>query len=74
MADKKTGEKKGFFRRIPRYFKDVAGEFKKIAWPTKRTAFQNTLVVLGFCLVLGVIIWGIDLALTLVVNLLIKAA
>ena len=74
MADKKTGEKIGFFRRIPRYFKDVAGEFKKIAWPTKKTALNNTLVVLGFCVVVGLFIWGVDLLLTLIVNLLLRGA
>ena len=68
----KTPEKKK--RGLFRFFHDVRGEFKKIVWPSKKTALKNTIVVLGVVLAVGVCIWVIDLILALIVNLLFSAA
>ena len=54
----------GFGRSFGRFFSDVKGEFKKIVWPTKKQAINNTLVVGGFAIATGVIVWSLDFILT----------
>jgi len=58
---KKEKEKKSIFKRIAAWFKDLKKEFKKVAWPTKRTVFNNTLVVLCVVIVGSVVIGLLDL-------------
>ncbi len=62
-ADKKVKKEKknGFFSKIGKYFRDVKGEFKKIVWPSKSQIVNNCVVVLVMVLVLGVVVWGLDL-------------
>ena len=35
-------------------------EMKKVVWPTPNEAFQTTLVVIGFCLAMGLFFWICD--------------
>ena len=72
MANKTPEKKKK--RGLFRFFHDVKGEFKKIAWPSKKSAMKNTLVVLGVVAIVGVSIWVIDLVLGLLMSLLFSAA
>lgn len=75
MAEKaKNPAKKSRLRSIGRFFSDVKSEFKKIVWPTRKQAMNNTLVVLGFSAAVGVIVWSFDAILTLIVNLFFKAS
>ena len=75
MADKKAPAKasdaKGRPKKAGKFFRDIRSEFKKISWPTKKQVWNNTLVVLVTVLIFGVVIWGLDLALTSLRNLLI---
>lgn len=36
-------------------------EMKKVVWPTPNEAFQTTLIVIGFCLLMGGFFWLCDL-------------
>lgn len=65
-------KKPGVFARIARSFKDMKGELKKVVWPTKKQVINNTLIVIGFSLVAAILIGGIDLILTSIVNLLLN--
>ena len=57
-----AGEKKGnIFKRIVRFFKDVKAELKKVTWPTKKQAIKNTIVVLIFLVVIGLLVFLLDL-------------
>ena len=38
-------------------------EMKKVVWPTHDEAFKTTLVVIGFCLLMGGFFWIVDLIL-----------
>lgn len=58
--DKKKRDKPGIFSRIARYFKDLRSEAKKIVWPTRSQAINNTLVVIAMLLIVGLFICGID--------------
>ena len=66
--------KKGFFARIGRFFKDLKGETKKIVWPTRKQVINNTLVVFAACLLIGVLIWGLDAILALIFSTILRSA
>ena len=45
---------------IVRYFRELKSELKKVVWPTPKQVLNNTLIVLGCCVVIGVFIWLFD--------------
>lgn len=53
--------KKPFFERIKKYFKDTKAELKKVTWPTKEKLKQNTLVILAFIIMACVFLSVCDL-------------
>lgn len=59
MAEKKANKRK-FGARIKKYFRDTAGEFKKIVWPSRKSIVNNTVVVLVTVLVFAVIVGLLD--------------
>ena len=75
LKAKKANEKKSLKaaaakkpkKSIVKYFKDTKSEFKKVVWPSKKTVFNNTVVVLITLIVSGIFVWGLD---TLFVTLL----
>ena len=75
MADKTEKKSKGFFAgvkrffgRIGKFFRDTVSEMKKVVWPSKKQIINNTLVVLGFVIVAGIFVWGLDSLLSLLVS------
>ncbi len=68
----KKDKKKGRGGRFLKYFRDLKGEFKKIIWPTFPAVVRNTLVTLGMCAFVGVIVALIDLGLGALVNLMLS--
>ena len=65
MAKKKAEEKKqnAFAKAgsaISGFFRDIIREIKKIVWPTPKTTFRNTGIVLLVMLVSGLVIFGLD--------------
>ena len=65
MADKKVEAKKGsgkksWFSRVKQYWKDTAAELKKVVWPTGKSVWKNTLVVIAVLLVLCVMVTILD--------------
>jgi len=65
-SEKKPEKKKkpGIFARIGGWWKDTKAELKKVQWPTWKQTLNNTLIVLAFCVVVGVCIWLFDLLAT----------
>ncbi|MBR7071977.1 MAG: preprotein translocase subunit SecE [Clostridia bacterium] len=47
-------------KRIGRFFRDYKSEVKKIVWPGWREVLKNTGIVLIMCLLVGILIWGVD--------------
>lgn len=43
------------------YLQDSTQELKKVTWPTKIQAVKLTLIVLGFCLIVAIVIGFFDL-------------
>lgn len=65
-SDKKSDKKakKNPFKAIGSFFKSVKSEGKKVVWPKANEVWKNTVTVLAVILVVGVIIYVIDLGLT----------
>lgn len=42
------------------FAKDSRQELRKIIWPTRPEATQTTLIVVAFCVVVALALWGID--------------
>ncbi|MGN0610709.1 MAG: preprotein translocase subunit SecE [Ruminiclostridium sp.] len=57
---KKAAASKKPKKSIVKYFKDLKSEFKKVVWPSKKSVFNNTVVVLVTLIVSGICIWGLD--------------
>lgn len=55
-------------RNTARFFKDIRSELKKVIWPTRKQLINNTITVLFVCLLIGVVIWVADEALTKIVE------
>ena len=60
--DKKSEKKSkpGFFARIKQWFKETKAELKKVQWPTWKQTLNNTLIVLVFCVIVGICIFLFD--------------
>lgn len=67
MASESKAKKPNIFKRaasaISNFFKGIFKELKNVTWPTKKQVISNTLSVLAFCLVVGLIIWLCDFGL-----------
>ncbi len=64
--------KPNFFARIANYFKEVKSELKKVVWPTFSKVRKNTLIVIIYVLIVGLVIWGLDMLFTWGMSLLIN--
>ena len=62
-------ERKGLFKRIGRGFRDTRGEMKKVVWPSRKQAINNTVIVLVFMAIMTAIIGLFDLGLQTLVAL-----
>ncbi len=56
-----TGAKVNVFEKIKRYLKDVKIELKKVVWPTRPQLINYTITVLVFCVIIGGVIFLLDL-------------
>ena len=56
MEDKKPN----VFTRIRNYFVDSKNELKKVVWPTQKTVFKNSGIVLMMIFILGVFVALLD--------------
>ena len=72
--EKKASFLKRFTGRVVKTFKDTKGEIKRIVWPTKDKVVRDTIIVIGMVIVAGIVVWGFDTILGLIVNLLLKNA
>ncbi len=52
--------KPSFFQRITKYVREVKSEMKKVVWPTFKKIRQNTLVVMLYVFIVGIVIWILD--------------
>ncbi len=60
--------------KIKKFFKDFKGEWKKVTWPTGKTVFNHSIVVIVIVLIVGLVIFGIDTGLTAIIDALVEVA
>ncbi|MCI8934008.1 MAG: preprotein translocase subunit SecE [Clostridiaceae bacterium] len=73
---KKQQKQGNFFSRagkgISKWFRELVSEGKKVVWPTWKQVVNNTLVVIGCILVVGVFVWALDIAFATIRDLLVS--
>lgn len=69
-SDKQS--KPSVFNRIGRWLRELKSELKKVQWPTRKQTVNNTVTVIGCCIVVGVFIWLFDFAASGIVTALIN--
>lgn len=79
MAKKKQPEKKeNFFKRagkaIAKFFRETKAEIKKIVWPTPKNTFRNMGLVLLAMIIVGAVVFGLDLGLEKLLGLVMDVA
>jgi len=57
------------FKKAIGYLKDVRQEMSKVTWPTRAELWESTLVVLALSGILAIFVFGADLSLSKLVNL-----
>jgi len=53
-------KKKSIFARIKGFFVDSKTELKKIVWPSQKTVFKNTGIVLMMIFIMGIFVALLD--------------
>ena len=64
-----TASKPSLVSKVKDFFKSIKGEFKKIVWPSKGNVIKNTSVVIAYCILIGVIVYLLDMLFTWLFNL-----
>lgn len=67
-----TAPKKKSGNKILRFFKELKSELKKVVWPSKSQVIKNTLIVIAAVIIIGIVIWVLDLAFGFGISKLIK--
>ena len=72
LVAKANKDKKTICQRVVTFLRDNKSEVKKIVWPGLHDVVKNTVTVLVMCLVIGLLIWGIDLGLGKLLDLILN--
>lgn len=59
-------------KRFLVYLRESKEELKKVTWPTREEITSFTVVVVVSVVVISVFLWGVDLGLEYIINLLMK--
>lgn len=60
MAEKDKKEAKGQPNAVVRFYKETAGELRKVSWPTREEAWKLTMIVLVVLVLMAAFLGGID--------------
>lgn len=55
-----AAKKSNIFEKMGKFFRECKSEIRKIVWPTRKTVFKNTLVVLVMIILIGLFVFGLD--------------
>ena len=71
-GSKSKDKQPNFFVRagktIKKFFKDFKGESKKIVWPDGKTVLKSSIVVIVVVAIVGLIVFGIDMGLSKIIE------
>ena len=71
MMDSLTGARENvgsWWGRSRTFFGEVRNELRRVNWPSRLEVYATTMVVILTSIFFGVYLWGIDLALSTLVN------
>lgn len=71
VAEKKKAEKKGPWKTVVQFFRDVRIEMKKVIWPSRQEVINYTVVVIVTVTVVSTYILAMDLALSKLLDLIV---
>ena len=63
MATVAQAPKANFFTRLVTLYNEVVAEMKKVTWPEWPDVRRATIAIIAFVLLLGLVIWLLDLVL-----------
>ena len=67
-----NSEKPNFFQGIKRWFKETAGELRKVSWPSREEALSLTRIVLIVTVILAAVLGVFDFIFARLVGLLVN--
>jgi len=67
-----TAQKKKSGNKFLRFFKELKSELKKVVWPSKSQVAKNTVIVIAAVIIIGIVIWVLDMAFGFGISKLIK--
>jgi preprotein translocase subunit SecE len=62
----------GWFGRSRRFLGEVRAELGRVTWPTRREVWATTVVVILVSLVFGLYLYGVDVILTWIVQMIFR--
>ncbi len=57
-----------FLKRVQQFFHEVAGEFRRVTWPSRTDVVNSTVVVVAVVFVLAFFLGAVDVTLSRVVE------
>ena len=67
-----NSEKPNIFQRIKRWFKETAGELRKVSWPSREEALSLTRIVLIVTVIMAAVLGVFDFIFARLVGLLVN--
>ena len=61
-----------FLKRVKEFFEEVAGELRRVNWPSRQDVAASTAVVLVVVFVLAMYLGAVDVALSRLVGVILK--
>lgn len=61
-AVKKADKKPSLASRIGKFFREYKAELGKVTWASRSTTLKNALVVAVTVIIVGIVVYGLDLA------------
>jgi preprotein translocase subunit SecE len=61
-----------FLRRVQQFFREVAGEFQRVHWPSRSEVATSTVVVLAVVFALALYLGLVDVVLSRIVEVVLK--
>jgi preprotein translocase subunit SecE len=72
LPDCENREGMEFLKRVKEFFEEVAGEFRRVNWPSRQDVAASTAVVLVVVFVLAMYLGAVDVALSRLVGVILK--
>jgi preprotein translocase subunit SecE len=69
VSEEENTERPGFFKRSVQFLKDAWGELKRVRWPNRKELVSYTMVVLVTCIFCILLIFGFDLGISYLLQL-----